>query len=170
MLKETTRAAYSNSGVGGSNSVRMNWVRTFFLGFTGLAAAFIRGAGALPYLKRDCKALQRVPSSVKFLRYRRLHPPVCCDFFMWGGCGARCQYKKAGILLFRAICLPWFAYLRDLAILSSHGFAGSCWLSAPLSLAETDLKPEGADYFSPLMAAWAAARRAIGTRKGEQDT
>lgn len=28
----------------------------------------------------------------------------------------------------------------------------------------------GADYFPALMAAWAAARRAMGTRKGEQDT
>ena len=28
----------------------------------------------------------------------------------------------------------------------------------------------GADYSPALMAAWAAARRAMGTRKGEQDT
>ena len=148
----------------------MNWVRTFLLGFTGLAAAFIRCAGALSYFKRGCKALQRVPGSVRFLRYQRLYPPVCRYFLYDGESGARCQYKKAGILLERAICLPWFAYLRALAILSSHGFAGGCWLSAPLSLAETDLKSEGADYFSPLIAACAAARRAIGTRKGEQDT
>lgn len=66
MLKETTRAAYSNSGVGGSNSVRMNWVRTFFLGFTGLAAAFIRGAGALPYFKRGAKHRSASPVLLNF--------------------------------------------------------------------------------------------------------
>ena len=33
-----------------------------------------------------------------------------------------------------------------------------------------DIKPEGRENYISLMAACAAARRAMGTRKGEQDT